>query len=49
MRRKDDDTPASEAGALSGQHDVRLLPDWKSPHTDHYERATDPDDKTAVS
>jgi hypothetical protein len=41
--------PPVTPGALSGQHDVRLRPEWKSTLTDHYERATDPDDKTAVS
>jgi hypothetical protein len=49
MRRKDDATPASAAGELSGVSDVRLRPGWKSTQTDHYERSTDPDDKTAVS
>lgn len=48
MRRAEDASPASDPGELSGKNDVRLLPTWKSEHTDHYERATDPDDKTAL-
>jgi hypothetical protein len=49
MRRKENPAPASAPGELSGESDVRLKPGWQSEHTDHYERATDPDDKTAVS
>ena len=47
MKRVDDPAPASAPGALSGEADVRLHPDWQSPdtHLDSYERATDPDDK----
>ncbi len=48
MRRKDDLSSPSSPGALGGAGDVRLRPDWKSPHTDHYARATDPDDKTSL-
>ncbi len=43
MRRADDPTPPSAIGAASGEHDVRLRPDWKP--VDTYQRATDPDDK----
>ena len=32
-------------GDVSGTHDVRLRPDWTTPHIDHYERANDPDQK----
>ena len=52
MRQKSDPMPPSIAGTLSGENDVRLLPGWKSDVADtidHYERATDPDDKTTVS
>lgn len=49
LRAKADSTLPSAPGALSGKNDVRLLPNWKSDLTDHYDRATDPDDKTAVS
>lgn len=48
MRCKEDASPASAPGVLSGGSDVRLRHGWKSPHTDHYERATDPDDKTTL-
>lgn len=48
MRRKEDPTPASTPGTLSGDHDIRLHANWKSPNTDHYDRATDPDDKTTL-
>ena len=49
MRRAIDDTAASKTGELSGGQDVRLRDDWKTPNTDHYERATDPDDKSTLS
>lgn len=46
MRRSQDATPPSEAGALSGENDVRLRPDWKNTDAmDVYQRATDADDK----
>jgi hypothetical protein len=52
MRRKENTTPASAPGELSGESDVRLRPGWKTDlidPIDHYVRATDPDDKTTVS
>jgi hypothetical protein len=32
-------------GDVSGAHDVRLRSDWAQAHTDHYDRANDPDQK----
>ena len=47
MRATTDATPPSAPGELSGDHDVRLRPDWKQPTLlDTYRRANDPDDKT---
>ena len=48
IRRKEDATPASAPGELSGEADSRLRPGWKTRDNqlDCYERATDPDDKT---
>ncbi len=48
MRAVGDASAASAPGALSGAQDVRLREDWVGPK-DHYERATDPDDKTIRS
>lgn len=47
IRRQQDQTAASAAGALSGEADVRLRPDWEPgfSHIDVYDRATDPDEK----
>ena len=45
MRSKDNPSPTSSIGELSGDKDVRLRADWQSPHIDQYARATDPDDK----
>ena len=48
MRRKDDPTPPSAPGALSGAEDVRLRADWMHPAPlDVFARATACDDKTA--
>ena len=50
MRRQDNATPPSAAGALSGKHDVRLREDWKTTKAlDVFQRATDPDDKTTTN
>ena len=47
MRRKEDATPPSETGKLSGDQDVRLRPDWKQPvPLDSYHRSNDADEKT---
>jgi hypothetical protein len=46
MRAVTDPSPASDCGGFSGSKDVRLLPHWKTPHIDHYDRATDSDDKS---
>ncbi|MBL9115588.1 MAG: hypothetical protein JNJ83_11330 [Verrucomicrobiaceae bacterium] len=35
-------------GILAGSADVRLNENWKSASTDHYERATHPDEKTSL-
>lgn len=48
IRRESSGTNVGPIGDLSGQHDVRFRADWTSPKTDHYERATDPDDKTTL-
>jgi len=50
-RKAADPTPPSEPGALSGEHDVRHRKDWKTPETvtDHFTRATDPDDKNRTN
>ncbi len=48
VRRAEDVTPPSAPGALSGENDVRLMPEWKTNQTDHYERSTNPDDKTTL-
>jgi hypothetical protein len=46
IRRKEDATPPSAPGELSGDSDVRLRPGWKNtPAVDVYSRATDSDDK----
>ena len=51
IRRLSDPAPASQAGAASGEHDVRQRPDWQTPAKpiDTYVRATDPNDKTRGS
>ena len=50
LRRTADPTPPSIPGALSGEQDVRLRPDWTGPQgLDVYSRATHPDDKTRVT
>lgn len=50
MRSKDDASPPSDAGELSGEHDVRLRADWKTTDAmDIFQRATDPDDKTTIN
>ena len=47
MRRVEDRSNPSAPGALSGESDVRLRPDWKKTEAlDVYSRATDADDKT---
>lgn len=46
MRRAEDSAVASAPGQLSGEADVRLRPDWRTGHTDRYERAIHPDHKT---
>lgn len=47
MRRKEDLTPPSETGRLSGDQDVRLRPDWsQSVPPDTYHRSNDADEKT---
>jgi hypothetical protein len=48
MRRKENPAPASAPGAISGKNDTRLRPDWAAKNTDHYERATDPDEKVTL-
>ena len=48
LRRVGDQTAASKTGELSGDQDVRLRDDWQRPNTDHYEQATDPDDKSTL-
>ena len=48
MRKAGNPTLASKTGELSGDQDVRLRDDWKQPTTDHYERATDADDKSTL-
>ena len=48
MRRKDDATPPSAPGELSGADDVRLRTDWKQKSPpDVYVRATDASEKTS--
>ncbi len=49
IRRASDAAPASPAGALSGEHDVRLHEDWSSECTDSYHHAPHPDDKQSAS
>ena len=51
IRRLSDPASASQVGAASGEHDVRLRPDWQTSAKpiDTYVRATDPDDKTGES
>ncbi len=51
IRAVQNKTPASGVGEASGKHDVRLRDDWKTDQTtaDHYEKATDPDDKSTLS
>ncbi|MEQ1860784.1 MAG: hypothetical protein ABMA13_12690 [Chthoniobacteraceae bacterium] len=46
IRAASDVSAPSAPGAMSGSHDVRLRDDWHGP-LDHYERATDPDEKTS--
>lgn len=48
IRSEVDKESASAPGAATGDHDVRVRVDWNpKPGTlDHYERATDPDEKT---
>ena len=47
MRRKEDPTPPSAAGKLSGGNDVRLRDDWKQAQPmDVFARANDPADKS---
>lgn len=48
IRRRENAKPASQPGELSGKNDVRHREDWQQPDTDHYERATDSDDKTVL-
>lgn len=50
MRRKDDPSPPSKPGEFSETSDVRLGENWQNQQTttDHYERATDCDDKTSL-
>lgn len=48
MHRQEDASTASQPGELSGDKDVRLRKDWKQTATDHYERATDSDDKISL-
>lgn len=49
IRPASDGTPASGAGRLSGEQDVRLRSDWSSAETpvDTYLRSVHPDDKTS--
>jgi hypothetical protein len=47
MRRKEDATPPSAPGELSGDSDVRQRAEWKKTSAvDVYSRSTDSDDKT---
>ena len=48
IRAADSKTEPGPPGALSGAADVRLRENWESDRTDHYEHATDPDDKTTL-
>jgi hypothetical protein len=48
MRRKENTSPASIPGVISGKQDARLRQDWPANNTDHYERATDPDEKVTL-
>jgi hypothetical protein len=49
MRRKDDLTPPSETGKLSGEHDVRMSEDWKTTIAiDVFKRTTDSGGKTTT-
>jgi len=49
MRSENNETPPSQPGALSGEQDVRLRPDWEATGSrDVYQRATDPDEKTTI-
>lgn len=48
IRRADDPKAPSGPGELSGAQDVRLMPQWKSPRMDLYERSLDADDKTTL-
>ncbi len=46
MRAATSEARPGAVGEVSGTQDVRLRGDWISKHTDHYERATDPDSKS---
>lgn len=48
IRAADSSAAASQPGALSGEADARLRENWRTSGTDHYEHATDPDDKTTL-
>jgi len=46
MRAAQSESRTGAVGEVSGRRDVRLRGDWASAHTDRYERATDPDQKS---
>lgn len=48
IRPQNDPAPASAPGTLSGDHDVRLDPDWAGDpkEVDSFQRSNHPDDKT---